>query len=140
MEKSIKVTVFPRPNSDVCGSGCSISCASCGKCEISCGFYEAELELMDKLYFMMEEIGYNLGKQVEMEIIDTGDLQYYLERLNMVLITNGESPVNYEYYGEYMTISAPLIAVNKRIVAMGEIPEKVLMMALVQEALITNFP
>jgi hypothetical protein len=136
---TLMITVFPRPNSDSCGLGCSVSCASCVFCGITCGFYEAELDFIDDLYLTLEEIGYRLGMKIEMEVIDTGNVEYSIDRLNMVLSENGEPAVDPVRYGEYMIVSAPLIAVNSKIVAMGEVPEMEFLMELVKESLKPTF-
>ncbi|MCW4050448.1 MAG: hypothetical protein NWE89_12010 [Candidatus Bathyarchaeota archaeon] len=135
MEKPVNVTVFPRPNSGSCGSGCNTSCASCSSCGISCGFYEAEQELMDDLYFLLKEIGSYIGKRFLIELIDTADVNYAIERLNVVLATNSEQQVNHQTYGNYLTVSGPLVAVNNHIVSVGDIPEKNVLTELVKEAL-----
>ena len=135
---TLMITVFLKPNSDICGHGCSISCASCEFCGITCGFYEAELDFIDHLYLTFEEISYRLGMKIEMEIVDTGNVERCLERLNNILSLNGEPQVDYSRYGEYLSVSAPLIAVNNRIVAMGELPEMRFLQELVKEALRTT--
>ncbi len=90
---------------------------------------------MDDIYFLLEEIGYELDTEFKVQFIDTGDVYYAIERLNMILVTNEEPPVTHGTYGEYLTVSAPLIAVNNRIVAVGEIPDKNILKELVKEAL-----
>ena len=77
---------------------------------------------MDEFYFMLEEVGYKLKKDFRIEFVDTKDIDYSIERLNVVLVTSGESPVTHYTYGEYMTLSAPIVTVNNRIVCKGEVP------------------
>ena len=124
MAKPVKITVFPRLNADTCGTGCGIACISCTSCDQNCGFKEAQQEQMDDLYFMLEEIGYNIYDQCKLEFIDTSDIDYSIERLNMVLVTSGKETVTHYTYGEYMTDNAPIIALNNVIVTTGRIPTK----------------
>jgi hypothetical protein len=124
MSKPVKVTVFPRLNADICGTGCGISCVSCTSCDENCGFKESEQELMDDLYFLLEEIGYNKCDTCRLEFVDVSDIDYSIERLNMVLVTSGEETVTHYTYGEYMTENAPIIALNSTIVMKGRIPTK----------------
>jgi hypothetical protein len=124
MAKPVKITVFPRLNADTCGTGCGIACISCASCDQNCGFREAQQEQMDDLYFMLEEIGYNIYDQCKLEFIDTSDIDYSIERLNMVLVTSGKETVTHYTYGEYMTDNAPIIALNNVIVTTGRIPTK----------------
>ena len=79
---------------------------------------------MDDLYFMLEEIGYNSCEECSLEFVDTKDIDYSIERLNMVLVTSGEDTVTHYTYGEYMTEYAPIIALNSVIVAKGRVPTK----------------
>jgi hypothetical protein len=124
MSKQVKVTVFPRLNADSCGTGCGISCSSCTGCDQNCGFNESEQEQMDDLYFTLEEIGYSTCDNCNLEFVDTKDIDYSIERLNMVLVTSGEETVTHYTYGEYMTENAPIIALNSKILAKGKIPTK----------------
>jgi hypothetical protein len=124
MSKQVKVTVFPRLNADSCGTGCGVSCSTCTGCDQNCGFCDAEQEQMDDLYFLLEEIGYSKTEDTELEFIDTKDIDYSIERLNMVLVTSGEGIVTHYTYGEYMTENAPIIALNSKIVTKGKIPSK----------------
>ena len=59
-----------------------------------------------------------------MEFVDTKDIDYSIERLNMVLVTSGEGTVTHYTYGEYMTENAPIIAMNSKIVTKGRVPSK----------------
>lgn len=124
MSNPVKVTVFPRLNADICGTGCGIACPKCTSCDQNCGFQESEQELMDDLYFLLEEIGHTAIDDCSLEFIDVTDIDYSIERLNMVLVTSGEGTVTHYTYGEYMTENAPLIALNSVIVSKGKIPSK----------------
>jgi hypothetical protein len=124
MNKPVKVTVFPRLNADSCGTGCGISCSSCTGCDQSCGFKEQEQEQMDDLYFLLEEVGHDKCDNCQLEFIDTSDIDYSIERLNVVLVTSGEETVTHYTYGEYMTENSPIIAVNSKIITKGRIPSK----------------
>lgn len=124
MDKSVNVTVFPRLNADVCGTGCGVSCSSCRGCDINCGFTESEQEEMDNLFFLLEEIGYRLYDNCKVEIIDISDIDYSIERLNMILVTSGEKTVTHYTYGEYMTENSPIVALNSIIITKGKIPRK----------------
>jgi hypothetical protein len=124
MDKSVTVTVFPRLNADICGTGCGVSCSSCTGCDLNCGFSESEQEEMDNLFFLLEEIGYKLYEKCKVEFIDTSDIDYSIERLNMILVTSGEGTVTHYTYGEYMTENSPIIALNSVIVIKSNIPRK----------------
>jgi hypothetical protein len=124
MSKPVKVSVFPRLNADICGTGCGIACPKCTGCDQNCGFQESEKESMDDLYFLLEEVGHNAFDQCDLEFIDITDIDYSIERLNMFLVTSGEGTVTHYTYGEYMTDNAPIIALNSLIVSKGKIPTK----------------
>ena len=124
MSKPVKVTVFPRLNADTCGTGCGIACPKCTGCDQNSGFQESEQELMDDLYFILEEIGHTACDDCDLEFIDVTDIDYSIERLNMILVTSGEGTVTHYTYGEYMTDNAPIIALNSFIVSKGKIPTK----------------
>jgi hypothetical protein len=124
MDKSVIVTVFPRLNADICGTGCGVSCLSCSGCNLNCGFTESEQEEMDNLFFLLEEIGYTLYEDYKVEFIDTSDIDYSIERLNMILVTSSEETVTHYTYGEYMTENSPILAINSIIVIKGKIPNK----------------
>jgi hypothetical protein len=124
MNKSVKVTVFPRLNADSCGTGCGVSCVSCTGCDQNCGFKELNQEQIDGLYFLLEEVGHKQCEKCQLEFIDVNDIDYSIERLNMVLVTSGEGTVTHYTYGEYMTESSPIIAINSKIVSKGRIPSK----------------
>lgn len=79
---------------------------------------------MDDLYFVLEEIGYSNCEDCNLEFVDTKDIDYSIERLNMVLVTSGEGTVTHYTYGEYMTENAPIIAMNSKIITKGRIPSK----------------
>jgi len=79
---------------------------------------------MDDLYFLLEEVGHNKCDNCDLEFIDTNDIDYSIERLNVVLVTSGEKTVTHYTFGEYMTENSPLIAVNSKIIAKGRIPSK----------------
>jgi hypothetical protein len=79
---------------------------------------------MDDLYFLLEEVGHNACEQCDLEFIDLTDIDYSIERLNMVLVPSGEITVTHYTYGEYMTENAPIIALNSFIVSKGKIPKK----------------
>jgi len=83
---------------------------------------ESEQELMDDLYFLLEETGHLTCDQCNLEFVDVSDIDYSIERLNMVLVTSGEETVTHYTYGEYMTENAPIIALNSQIVMKGRIP------------------
>jgi hypothetical protein len=85
---------------------------------------ESEQELMDDLYFLLEETGHLTCDQCNLEFVDVSDIDYSIERLNMVLVTSGEETVTHYTYGEYMTENAPIIALNSQIVMKGRIPTK----------------
>jgi hypothetical protein len=124
MEKPVKVTVFPRLNMDSCGTACGVSCNSCSGCDSNCGFTQEEGSQMDDLYFDLEEIGFKVCKHCKMDFVNTSDIDYSIERLNMVLVTSGKPPVTHYTYGEYMNENAPIIALNSIIVSEGKIPTK----------------
>ncbi len=79
---------------------------------------------MDDLYFLLEEIGFVACDECNVEFVDTTDIDYSIERLNMVLVTSGEGTVTHYTYGEYMTENAPIIAMNSKIVSKHKIPSK----------------
>lgn len=79
---------------------------------------------MDDLYFLLEEVGYANCENCKVEFIDVSDIDYSIERLNMILVTSGEGTVTHYTYGEYMTGNAPIIAINSKIVSKGRIPSK----------------
>jgi len=79
---------------------------------------------MDDLYFLLEEIGYGKYDNCMLEFVDTSDIDYAIERLNVVLVTNGEETVTHYTYGEYMTENSPLITINSKIITKGRIPSK----------------
>ena len=124
MAKRVTVTVFPRLNMDSCGTACGVSCSSCKSCDTNCGFTQVEEEQMDNLYFSLEEIGFKTSPDCRVEYVDTSDIDYSIERLNMVLVTSGKSTVTHYTYGEYMTENAPIIALNSKIISEKSIPTK----------------
>ena len=124
MNKPVKVTVFPRLNTDSCGTGCGVSCSSCTGCDQNCGFKELDQEQMDDLYFLLEEVWHNKCDNCQLELINLTDIDYSIERLNMILVTSGEETVTHYTYGEYMTESSPIIAINSIIITKGRIPSK----------------
>jgi hypothetical protein len=124
MSKPVKITVFPRLNADTCGTGCGVSRSSCTGCDQNCGFIELEQEQMDDLYFLLEEVGYDNCDNCQLEFIDVNDIDYSIERLNMILVTSGEGIVTHYTYGEYMTENSPIIAINSMIIIKGRIPSK----------------
>ena len=79
---------------------------------------------MDDLYFLLEEVGYDKCDNCQLEFIDTSDIDYSIERLNVVLVTSREETVTHYTYGEYMTENSPIIAVNSKIITKGRIPSK----------------
>lgn len=79
---------------------------------------------MDDLYFLLEEVGAKKCKNCNLEFIDTNDIDYSIERLNVVLVTNEEETVTHYTYGEYMTENSPLITVNNKIISKGRIPSR----------------
>ncbi len=85
---------------------------------------EIEQESMDDLYFLLEEVGYANSEDCQVEFIDANDIDYSIERLNMILVTSGEDTVTHYTYGEYMTENSPIIAINSKIVSKGKIPSK----------------
>jgi hypothetical protein len=135
MERQVRFTVYPAMNADSCIEGCAVSCASCTSCGSSCGFQETKQERLDDLAFMLEEIGYKLGRRFTVEFVDTGSTLYTIERLNMLLASNDEPTVDGETYGEFMNVAAPVIAVDNRILFMGEYPGKDELDRAVREAL-----
>ena len=124
MEKPVTVTVFPKLNVDSCGTSCGVSCNSCSGCDSKCGFSQDEEEPMNDLYFALEEIGFKVCKNCKVDFVNTSDIDYSIERLNMVLVTSGKSTVTHYTYGEYMNEHAPIIALNSNIVSEGKIPTK----------------
>jgi hypothetical protein len=124
MAKRVTVTVFPKLNNDSCGTSCGVSCSSCTGCDTNCGFTEVEKEQMDDLYFRLEEIGFKTCLDCRMDYVNTSDIDYSIERLNMVLVTSGKSTVTHYTYGEYMTENAPIIAINSKIISEKRIPTK----------------
>ncbi len=135
MERPVRFTVFPPLNADTCSVGCTVSCTSCSSCGSSCGFQETKQERLDDLLFTLEEIGYKLGRRFVVEFIDMGSVLYVIERLNMLLVSNDEPAVDGETYGEFMNVAAPVIAVDDRILFMGEYPGKDELEKAVLEAL-----
>ncbi len=79
---------------------------------------------MDNLYFNLEEIGFKTSPDCRVEYVDTSDIDYSIERLNMVLVTSGKSTVTHYTYGEYMTKNAPIMAFNNKIISEKRIPTK----------------
>ena len=79
---------------------------------------------MDNLYFSLEEIGFKTSPDCRVEYVDTSDIDYSIERLNMVLATSGKSTVTHYTYGEYMNENAPVIALNSKIISEKSIPTK----------------
>lgn len=124
MDNLVTVTVFPKLNMNSCGTNCGVSCTSCTACDTNCGFTDNQEEQMDELYFSLEEIGFKVCSKCRVEFIDTGDINYSIERLNMVLVTSGKPTVTHYTYGEYMNDNAPIIALNSNIVSEGRIPSK----------------
>jgi len=124
MEKPVTVTVFPKLNMDSCGTSCGVACTSCTACDTNCGFTQNEEEQMDELYFALEEIGFKVCKNCSLDFVNPSDIDYSIERLNMVLVTSGKSPVTHYTYGEYMNEHAPIIALNSNIISEGRIPSK----------------
>jgi hypothetical protein len=124
MGTSVIITVFPRLNVDICGTGCGVSCLQCTGCDLNCGFSESDKVDMDNLFFLLEEIGYKLYENYKLEFIDTSDIDYSIERLNMILVTSGEKNVTHYTYGEYMTKNSPIIAKNSIIILKGKLPNK----------------
>ena len=124
MAKRVTVTVFPRLNMETSGTACGVSSSSCTGCDTNCGFTQVEEEQMDNLYFSLEEIGFKTSPDCRVEYVDTSDIDYSIERLNMVLVTSGKSTVTHYTYGEYMTENAPIIALNSKIISEKSIPTK----------------
>jgi len=124
MSKPVTVTVFPRLNMDSCGTSCGVSCSSCTSCDTNCGFTEVEEEQMNDLYFSLEEIGFKTCPGSRVDYVNTSDIDYSIERLNMVLATSGKPTVTHYTYGEYMTENAPIIAINSKIISEKRIPTK----------------
>ena len=124
MSKSVKITVFPRLNADSCGTGCGVFCFSCTSCDLNCGFKEHIQEQMDDLYFLLEEVVYNICDNCQLEFIDVSDINYSIEQLNVVLVTSGEETITHYTYGEYMTENSPIIAINSKIITKARIPSK----------------
>jgi len=135
MERPVKFTVYPPINADSCSDGCGVSCTSCASCASSCGFQETRQERLDDLSFMLEEIGFKLGRRFQVEFVDTGSVLYTIERLNMLLVSNDEPTVDGETFGEFMNIAAPVIAVDNHILFMGEYPGMEELEKAVEEAL-----
>ncbi len=79
---------------------------------------------MDNLYFKLEEIGFKNSPDCRMDFVNTSDIDYSIERLNMVLVTSGKSTVTHYTYGEYMNENAPIIALNSKIISEKRIPTK----------------
>lgn len=79
---------------------------------------------MNELYFALEEVGYKACQNCRVEFINTADIDYSIERLNMALVTSGKSTVTHYTYGEYMNQHAPIIALNSNIVSEGRVPSK----------------
>jgi hypothetical protein len=124
MSKPVTITVFPKLNKDSCGTACGVSCNSCSGCDSNCGFTEVEEKQMDDLYFRLEEIGFKTSPDCRMDYVNTSDIDYSIERLNMVLATSGKPTVTHYTYGEYMTENAPIIAINSKIISEKRIPTK----------------
>ena len=118
------VTVFPKLNMDSCGTSCGVACTSCTSCDTNCGFTQNEEEQMDELYFALEEVGFKVCTNCKVDFVDTADIDYSIERLNMVLVTSGRPAVTHYTYGEYMNEHAPIIALNSVILSEGRIPSK----------------
>ena len=79
---------------------------------------------MNELYFALEEIGFKVCKNCKVDFVNGGDINYSIERLNMVLVTSGKPTVTHYTYGEYMNEHAPIIALNSNIISEGRIPSK----------------
>lgn len=79
---------------------------------------------MDELYFALEEVGFKVCTNCKVDFVDTADIDYSIERLNMVLVTSGRPAVTHYTYGEYMNEHAPIIALNSVILSEGRIPSK----------------
>lgn len=79
---------------------------------------------MDNLYFSLEEIGFKTSPDCRVDYVNTSDIDYSIERLNMVLVTSGKPTVTHYTYGEYMTENAPIIALNSKIISEKRIPTK----------------
>ena len=79
---------------------------------------------MDNLYFSLEEVGFKTSPDCRVDYVDTSDIDYSIERLNMVLVTSGKSTVTHYTYGEYMNENAPIIAINNKIISEKSIPTK----------------
>ena len=124
MDKPVTVTVFPKLNMDSCGTSCGVACTSCTGCDTNCGFTENQEEQMNELYFSLEEIGFKVCKNCKVDFVNTADIDFSMEKLNMVLVTSGKSTVTHYTYGEYMNAHAPIIALNSNIVSEGRIPSK----------------
>lgn len=132
MSGVVRITVFPGYMMDSC-INCTLDSSSCASCKN--GSFDAQMELMDDLYFMLEEISYKLSRDVLIETVDTSDTLYALERLNVILFINGEAQVTLDTYPEYIIHSVPLIAVNNKIVCIGEVPDKEELFNCVMKAL-----
>jgi len=98
------------------------------------------MQLMEDLYFMLEEIAYKLSRKLIIETVDTGDTLYAIERLNVLLFHNGESQVSHETYPEYIMHSVPLIAVDNKIVSIGEMPKKERLFRSIKNVLTPDSP
>ena len=136
--KPLRVSVFPRLNLDTCGTGCGVHCSQCTACDRRCSFLEWEREALDDLYFQLEEVFHTWPGGFQVEFVDLRDIDYALERLNMVLVTSGEKPLTHYTYGEYMTRNAPLMAINDVLVCRGGIPPKAALKRIYQELLKTS--
>ncbi|MBD3206868.1 hypothetical protein GF319_11080 [Candidatus Bathyarchaeota archaeon] len=137
MSDVVRITVFPGYMMESCVD-CSLSSHSCANCDT--GSLETQMQLMDDLYFMLEEIAYKLSRELIIETIDTSDTLYAIERLNVLLFLNGEAQVSHETYPEYIMHSVPLIAVDNRIVSVGEMPKKENLFKSIRKALTPDSP
>ncbi len=79
---------------------------------------------MNELYFAFEEVGFRVYGECKIDFVNTSDILYSIEKLNMALVTSGKSTVTHYTYGEYMNDNAPIIALNNKIVFQGHIPSK----------------
>ena len=137
MSDVVRITVFPGYMMESCVD-CLLESPSCANCET--GSLEAQIQLMDDLYFMLEEIAYKLSRKLIIETVDTGDTLYAIERLNVLLFHNGEAQVSHETYPEYIMHSVPLIAVDKKIVSIGEMPKKERLFKSIKNVLTPDSP
>jgi hypothetical protein len=125
VNSSVKVSIFPKSPNASCSSGCGASCSSCSTFGSTGINYLTELEAMDELQFRLEEVSFETDQELKIQMVDTSNLNYTLELLNVALITSGEAErVSHENFDEFMTKNGPIITMNNIVQFKGKLPTK----------------